>query len=265
MERRRGPGGQTMPQRRRARSPSGLTLMWALGLGGCAAKPACEGEGPGRAGSDVVQLQTDDGLCLAADLIRAEPGAPAVVLLHMTPLSWDRGSWPTAFLDELAAAGAWVLNVDRRGAGGSEGEPEDAFFGEGGRLDVAAAAARLDAEGAGALHLVAASNGTTSALDYAVWALGGGAAPPAGLLMLTGGDYTENQTPLSALAASGTPLTLVYAADEAAWSDAQRGLDPGGWSWDEAAPTGHGTHLFEEVPGLGARIVDHLGLDPAGR
>lgn len=192
----------------------------------------------------VVELATRDGLTLQAELRHASgPGRPAVVLLHMIPPANDRSNWPEAFLQALEAQDWGVLNIDRRGAGGSEGEPTDAYEGELGRYDVEAAVLRLQADGYGPVGIMGASNGTTSMIDYTAWAGGEGLPEPAVLGFLTGGLYTENQTPMSAI----TPWPCVFTTQtsENAWTEAQRALDPGTWTFHEYLGAGHGTQMLE--------------------
>ena len=83
---------------------------------------------------------------------------------------------------------------DRRGTGNSGGVAQDAFVGEAGRYDVEACVVHLMEEGVRNISIVAASNGTTSALDYAVWAPVEGLETPLSMVFMTGGNYTENNT-----------------------------------------------------------------------
>ena len=158
-----------------------------------------------------VVFKTDDGVTLQADYYPSEHGhAAAVILLHMIPPNWDRTSYPSAFIDQLVGAGFSVLNVDRRGAGGSGGIATEAYVGPGGALDVKAAVGFLATQpcrfAEQKLVVVGASNGTTSALDYAVLAqrkqVTQGAVTPAtppvaALVFLSPGPYTEKQNPFA--------------------------------------------------------------------
>jgi pimeloyl-ACP methyl ester carboxylesterase len=190
---------------------------------------------------------SDLGLRLVGDL-RAAPacGDPAVLLLHMIPPANDRTNWPADFQDDLRDAGFAVLAIDRRGAGDSEGDPEDAYLGPRGWLDAHAAARFLRDEGYGALVILGASNGTTTMIDYAVRARGEGLAVPAGLGFLTGGPYTESQTPMSRV--PPVPAIFTYSTAERAWSVAQQPLDPGSWTFHEYPDGDHGTRILDAAP-----------------
>ncbi|MEZ4320144.1 MAG: hypothetical protein R3F61_21875 [Myxococcota bacterium] len=194
----------------------------------------------------VVSLETRDGVTLVGDLVPGTAGAGGVVLLHMTPLGgWNRTDWPASFVEKLTGAGFTVLALDRRGAGDSGGVAEDAFDGPAGKYDVEAAVLELQRIGAGPLAIVGASNGTTSALDYAAWAGSEGLPEPVALGFMTGGAYTENQTAMSALT---VPAVFTYSTAERAWSVDQQPLDPGSWSFLEYADGAHGTQMFAAAP-----------------
>ena len=210
---------------------------------------ACE---PGKS---VVPLTTSDGVALEADLYtNGEEEGPGVVLLHMIPPSNDRSNYPQSFIDALVARGITVLNVDRRGAGASKGDPKEAYEGPKGKLDVEAAITflskgpcRVDAS---RIALVGASNGTTSAVDYAVTAHVDPNWPrPAGIVMLTGGPYTENQHSIAGHAAAlSMPLLFVYSVEEREWSEAQKEFAGASWSFSIYKDGAHGTKMFEAVP-----------------
>lgn len=209
----------------------------------------------------VIDLPTRDGITLVADYWQADPGSPAVVLLHMVPPSNDRTTWPLPFVRDLAAQGWSVIRLDRRGAGDSEGVAEEAYLGEKGRYDVEAAVLRLEADGAGDLAIIGASNGTTSMLDYTVWAPGEGLPPPVALGFMTGGTYTENNTPMSSLPA--IPAVFTYSTAERDWSVAQQGLDPGSWTFLEYPAGDHGTRMFDAAPEVRPDLVEFF-LDKLG-
>ncbi len=216
-------------------------------------------DGPPPGEIETVTLTTRDDVALVADVVSGEAGAPGVVLLHMTPVGgWNRTDWPNAFLTELNDRGWWVLALDRRGAGDSEGVPEEAFEGETGRYDVEAAVLELESRGIGDLAVIGASNGTTSALDYADWAPGEGLKTPAALGFMTGGAYTENQTQMEALATLQTPAVFTYSTAERGWSVDQQPLDPGGWSFLEYEDGAHGTQMFDAAPEVTADIGSFL-------
>lgn len=199
--------------------------------------------------AEVVTLTTSDAIQLEADLRVGGAGSPTVVLLHMIPPSNSRTNYPPELIEALVQAGFTVLNVDRRGAGGSGGTARDAYIGPGGALDVAAAVdflsghpCRLDL---GRLTLVGASNGTTSALDYAV--THGDRPAPARVVFLTGGRYTEAQHALRASQAALPQLLFVWDRGEQpakTWAEGFQSGAPVGWQFDEYTGGGHGTRLL---------------------
>jgi len=215
--------------------------------------------------ASVVTFMTDDGVTLEADLhTTGSPDSPAVVLLHMIPPTHDRTNYPLEFRELLVDAGFTVLNVDRRGAGGSEGVAADAYEGLSGKLDAAASIAALAAlpcpVDATRTAIVGASNGTTTAVDYTVDVASSDLAPlPMGLVFLTGGAYTENQHTLSdQLATLGPlPILFVYAHDEVAWSAQYEGASDS-WTHSEFAVSGHGTFLFGAAPESMTLVRDYL-------
>ena len=230
------------------------------GGGGPDASPGCGASEP-----RVVTFTTDDGVTLEADLHPpTAPDAGAVVLLHMVPPGNDRTNFPLAFRTLLAQTGLAVLNVDRRGAGGSGGVAKEAYTGPNGRLDVKGAIAYLRALPCppARIGIVGASNGTTSALDYAALAATDATDPrPAALVFLTGGTYTENQTSLtdSTPLLADTPLLLVYSTAEKAWSAGFVDGAPAAWVFQEYDPGGHGTLMFDIQPGSMTLVADFLG------
>jgi pimeloyl-ACP methyl ester carboxylesterase len=202
----------------------------------------------------VIDLLTRDGIDLEADYYpAASAGRPGVVLLHMTPVAYDRTSWQADFIDTLNGEDWSVIVPDRRGAGGSGGVAEDAFFGEYGRYDVEAAVLKLQEDGAGALGIVGASNGTTSMIDYADWADGEGLPVPVVLGFLSGGSYTENNTSMDTVTA---PAFFAYPSSEASWNEVQVARDPGTWSFEEVAGSDHGTWMFDTYPALMGTVRD---------
>lgn len=207
-------------------------------------------------GVEVVTFDTSDGVTLEADYYGVE-GAPAFVLLHMIPPGNDRTNWPSAFVEALQAEGWAVLAVDRRGAGGSAGSAQEAYEGPNGRLDVDAAVRFVTERGHGPVALVGASNGTTSLLDYTVWAEANDRPVPVGLGFMTGGTYTENQNAMEDL--PEIPSVFTYSTGERAWSEDQRPLDPGTWSFLEYDGGAHGTRMFEAKPRVTRNLVDFFG------
>jgi pimeloyl-ACP methyl ester carboxylesterase len=198
----------------------------------------------GLAFASTETLTTRDHVALAADVHLGEPGAAGVILLHMIPPHWDRTSWPIDVVKSLTDRGWSVCVPDRRGAGESKGKAKQAYEGEKGRYDVEACVKRLSAHGLGKLAVVGASNGTTSMIDYASWAASEKLPEPVLLGFMTGGTYTENNTPVSSV--HRIPAVVMSSTEERAWSAKQNGVK--GWTVVEY-PTGtHGTKLFESVP-----------------
>ncbi|MEZ4268541.1 MAG: hypothetical protein R3F39_19420 [Myxococcota bacterium] len=214
----------------------------------------------------VVTFQTDDGQTLAADFHpTGTANGPAVVLFHMIPPGNDRTNYPADFRSLLVSRGIAVLNVDRRGAGASSGKAIDAYQGPNGKLDVKAAMAFLATAPCpidmNRVGLIGASNGTTSVLDYTVYAATDPTSPaPAALVFLTGGTYTENQNSINANLEllSPLPLLFVYASNEATWSKAFELIGSMAWRFEQYTPGGHGTQMFGIQPKSPAMVVDWL-------
>ena len=235
------------------RRPAALALL-ALMTAACRGDDDCAKDASAAAGATLATLETRDGVCLSGDLWTGAKGAGGVVLLHMNPEANDRSNWPVPFLQGLADRGLYVLSIDRRGTGQSGGVATDAFDGDKGRYDVEAAVDALSDEGMGKLAIISASNGTTSAVDYAAWSARDEALT--GVVLMTGGTYTENQTSMDDYAAEALPTLFVVATDEAEWTDAQLSRDPGSWAWVEPAATGHGTHIFAESGDVQGIVTD---------
>lgn len=201
----------------------------------------------------VITVETRDEVTLEGDWWAGDPGAPGFVLLHMIPPANDRTGWPRWFEKDLVREGYAVLAIDRRGAGGSEGVAVEAYEGPNGKYDVEACVVYLLDQGAGSVVIVGASNGTTSMIDYAVWAPDEGLAEPRALGFMTGGTYTENQTLMADV--PKVPAVFTYSTAEAAWSVAQQALDPGSWSFLEYPDGAHGTGMFDAAPEVGDDLV----------
>ena len=234
-------------------------LLLTAALAGCGADADCAKDAASPSGADAVGFLTEDDVCLVADHYRGSAGAPAVLFLHMTPLEWDRRSWSADFLRTVFTEGWTVLNLDRRGAGNSEGEARDAFEGDGGEKDVRAAVNYLTEQGVGPLAIVAASNGTTSALDYTVTAASQGQVEPVSIVMMSPGTYTENQHSIDDLASQNTPVLFQYDPTEGLWIDSEYDdLDPGDWERIEYDGAGHGTQMLDHNIDVQADIIDFL-------
>lgn len=226
--------------------------MWLVALVACSGADP-DTDTPLPPGVETVTLTTRDGVDLVGDVHPAAAAGPGVVLLHMNPAGgFDRADWPQSFVDRLTGAGHHVLALDRRGAGDSGGVAEDAFEGPAGKYDVEAAVLELASRGASPIALVGASNGSTSALDYVVWAPSEGLPEVAAIAFMTGGGYTENQNPMSTL--GDVPAVFTYSTAERAWSVAQQPLDPGTWEFREYPEGDHGTRMFAAAP----EVEEHL-------
>ncbi|MCB9677249.1 MAG: alpha/beta fold hydrolase [Alphaproteobacteria bacterium] len=217
--------------------------------------PVAEVEPPAPSVKHTETLQTRDGIELEADIWLGEPGANGVVLLHMIPPHWDRTSWPTSFVEMLSKQGWSLCVVDRRGSGKSGGAPTDAYQGEKGKYDVEACVKRLQAHGLGKLGIVGASNGTTSMLDYAVWAPGEGLPEPAVLGFMTGGPYTENQT--GVVLVEHIPAVFTFSQAEREWSGGLKGVSPK-WTFHEYLTGDHGTKMFDVRPDVAHDLLRGL-------
>ncbi len=220
-------------------------LPFVVVLAGCpSVDPAPEGE-------SVVTFETSDGETLEADWFPAESdGAGVVVLLHMIPPSNDRTGYPPRVREALHELGVNVLNVDRRGAGGSTGDAEAAYEGPGGQLDVEAAATYAFEQGADPdrMVLVGASNGTTSVFDYVVGRDGSVFPTPAAVVLMSPGTYTENQHAFPTEQADwlwnlSWPWLWLYPTDEP-YSEAFVPDAPGAWRFVQDG-TEHGTNMFD--------------------
>ncbi|MEN0061911.1 MAG: hypothetical protein AAGA48_07140 [Myxococcota bacterium] len=213
---------------------------------------------PGPGDAEVVTLTTRDDVSLEADFYAADgTGGPAFVLLHMIPPGNDRGNWPASFISALSEEGWAVLALDRRGAGNSGGNATEAYTGPSGKYDVEAATLFLADRGYGDVAIIGASNGTTSMIDYTVWAGDNDRTVPVALGFMTGGNYTESQTEMSTV--PQLPSVFTFSTAERAWSEDQRDLDPGTWSFQEYDGGAHGTRMFDAKPDVTADLVGFFG------
>lgn len=227
--------------------------------------------GPGDAGfgcaiaePTVVTFTTDDGLMLEGDLyLSGQPDGASAVLLHMIPPSNDRSNYPRAFIDALVQRCITVLNVDRRGAGGSEGVATDAYLGPNGSLDAKGAIEFLLALPSSPDPLrtavVGASNGTTTLLDFTVFSqVARIVETPAAVVLLSGGTYTENQNTIADTMLSEVPAFFAYPSSERAWNEALQPGAPAVWSFREFSPGAHGTNLFGANPESIAEVASFV-------
>lgn len=229
--------------------------MWLAMAFACGAKDPEVELAPGqRPASGEVHLETRDGVSLVGDrFVASTAGRPGVLLLHMIPPQFDRTSWPDDFVARLHGHDWNVLVLDRRGAGDSGGEAEEAYDGEKGRYDAEAAVKSLAELGLGPLVIVGASNGTATMLDYAAWGPTEGLPGPVALGFLSGGDYTEANTAMSQIPA--VPAYFAYPAEEAAWNDVQkRHASAATWEFKVYDPGDHGTKMFGKVEAFDADL-----------
>ena len=222
-------------------------------------EPACAAAGVVTA--EVLTLTTRDGVALEADRYAGQPGCPGIVLLHMIPPSNTRADWPDNFISKLTAHGWSVLALDRRGAGGSAGEPVDSYQGTGGAYDAEAAVGAHTQIGAEGMVLIGASNGTTSVLDYAIWAPTEGLPEAVAMGFMTGGSYTESQNDMAD--APDIPAVFTFSTAENGWSLEQENLSRDNWTMLEYPGGAHGTQMFSAKPAVKGDIeswlVDVLG------
>ncbi len=211
--------------------------------------------------SQVVTFTTSDGVTLEADFLPSgQVGGKAAVLLHMIPPSNDRSNYPRSFIDALAGAGYTVLNVDRRGAGNSGGDPQAAYEGPAGKEDARAAVGFLGASSCavpeGEIVFVGASNGTTTAVDYTVEAT----ARPKALVLLSPGTYTENQNRFADHhpRLPQMPIFFGYPDGERDWPQSVRGQGGKQWVFEEYDGGGHGSRLFDTSPQVTSDILAFL-------
>ena len=254
---------------------AGLATVW---LSACGGGRAAVDSGPEpradaivdtecvAAGPQARTLTTEDGVELIADLYTTGTvGDPGVILLHMIPPSNTKDNYPATFIEPLVARGLQVINVNRRGAPGSGGVASDAYLGDNGKYDALAARDFLVghpcAVPSDAIGVIGASNGTTTALDFAVYAAERAEIDqPAAMVFLSGGSYTENQhTVAESLAQlSAVPVHFAFPSAEAAWNRDIEALGVGAWSFVEYNPGDHGTRLLDAAPTSGPDAIDFL-------
>lgn len=221
---------------------------------------------PGQAdpAAKDVTFKTRDGVTIFATYFEPEkPGRrPSVILLHM--LNRTRADW-SAFARRLAREGYAVLALDLRGHGQSlEGAgPWMGFSPDQFRAmveDVASAhrflrdAPRADA---GRLALIGASIGANVALQY-----GSRSLEVKTLVLLSPGLNYRGVTTEDAVGPWGKrPLLIVASREDRYSAQSSRRLDRLAQGrhrlilFDRA---GHGTRMFEKVPGLEKTLLEWL-------
>ncbi len=211
-----------------------------------------------------LTLHTDDGVALAADLyVSSTLNSPTVILLHMIPPSNSKANYPPAFAQAIQSRGMTVLNVNRRGAPGSEGVAVDAYTGPSGKLDAKAAYDFLRTQcGSSSYAIVGASNGTTTAIDFAVFAgETDGVDAPQAIVALSGGPYTESQNRISdKLSSLPNAAYFAYPESEAMWNIGIRSLNSS-WLFQSYSPGAHGTGLLSSNPEIVGTLVEFLAAN----
>ena len=222
---------------------------------------SCVAEGPTE-----VTLTTEDGVELIADsYTTGVAGSPGVILLHMIPPSNSKSNYPAAFIEPLVQRGFNVINVNRRGAPGSGGVASEAYTGPNGKFDAKAGyeflVGHACATPAAAIAVVGASNGTTTTIDFSVYAAATtGVEQPAALVLLSGGTYTEGQNTISGNldALDNHPVWLGYPTAEASWNLGVEAVAPQDWQFVEYSPGSHGTLLFGSDSDSITNVIDFI-------
>lgn len=216
--------------------------------------------------SEVVVLITEDGIKLEAEShLSGVANSPAVVLFHMSPPDNDRSNYPHSLVQAFLSRGISVLNLDRRGAGASGGNPIEAYRGPRGKLDAQAAFAfyanhpcPIDLE---RIVYIGAGTGTTTVLDYTIHAAAGTALSlPRALVFLTGGAYTENQNkifPNRALL-ERLPMLLIYSDRDRRWSEWLAHDKPASWEFHQYDGEAFGTEMFSARPEAIMDVVEFV-------
>lgn len=209
-------------------------------------------------GAEILTLTTRDAVSIEADYWAASSDErPAVVLVHMDPSSGaNRSNWDGTYLQLLIDSDWHVLVPDRRGTGGSTGDAKEAFETVKGSYDIEACVGHLPVEAA-SLSLVAASNGTTSMIDYVAQATDEGWRPPDTMQFLSVVSSTTNNHAIEDVPL--LPALFSYPANEADNNEAWQSANSGNWEFEGYDPGDHGTRMFQNTPELPADM--HAWLD----
>ncbi|MCB9557882.1 MAG: hypothetical protein H6707_17350 [Deltaproteobacteria bacterium] len=219
-----------------------------------------------QAGRFVAKLKATDGVTLAGDFYATgKRQRSAVILLHDLPGRLDRRAFALTFIEMLREKGLNVLSLDRRGSGQSAGQAKDASKGPRGKLDVVAAYEYLvghDCQIDGRqIALVAAGDGTASALDYTVLAK---TSPkyewPRALVLISAGAATEQQHRIDDHRdlLESIPLLFVYGERDATWPLGLRADAPSDWQFASFAERLAGTRLLSAQRRVQTTIGDFL-------
>lgn len=215
----------------------------------------------------VVKFQTSDSMEIVGDYFDAPKSsqpAPAALLIHM--FRTDRSTWKP-LIAPLRAAGFAVLAIDLRGHGDSARahldelkprlERQDPGVFRDMLRDVEAAHGwLLSQEGVDKARfvVVGASVGASLAIDYAARD-----RSVDGVVMLTPGTgYMGLDSVTPAMRYGARPVLLVSVEDDRRAVDLLAKMNPGATSHVEGRGTGHGTRIFEVVPGMTGRVVEFL-------
>jgi pimeloyl-ACP methyl ester carboxylesterase len=153
-----------------------------------------------QAGDTRVHMKTRDGVSLYG--VEVGSGTTGVVLGHQ--YFSDHCEF-MAFARELAGLGYRALSIDFRGNGLSGTGRSNRLD-----LDVAAAVARLRADGATRMELVGASMGGTAALVAGSWV-----RPTVdGIVSLSGPDYFRGMNATKAVERSRVPVRFLVSRDD---------------------------------------------------
>ena len=215
--------------------------------------------GPGRAGAaaadpciqpgdTAVRMKTKDGVSIYG--LEVGTGTTGVVLGHQ--YFSDHCEF-AALARELAAHGLRALTIDFRGNGLSA-------TGSSNRLDVdvAAAVARLRADGAMRVELVGASMGGTAVLVAGSWIR----PAVAGIVSLSGPDYFRGLNALRAVERSKVPVRFLVSRDDRPFAADATTLMRNAAAQDRAilryTAAGHGSSILA-VPSAHAYVLAFLG------
>ena len=215
----------------------------------------------------VVRFQTTDGMEIVGDFLEARKSAqpaPAALLIHM--FRTDRSTWKP-LLAPLHAAGFVVLAIDLRGHGDSARaqwselkprlERQDPGVFRDMLRDVEAAHVWLlgqDGVDKARFVVVGASVGASLAIDYAARD-----RSVDGVVMLTPGTgYMGLDSVAPIMRYGARPVLLVSVEDDRRAVDLLAKMNPGATAHVEGRGTGHGTRIFEVVPGMTDRVAEFL-------
>ncbi len=198
-------------------------------------------------GDTPVRMQTRDGVTIYG--LEVGTGTTGVVLGHQ--YFSDHCEF-MAFARELAGLGYRAISIDFRGNGLSPTGRSNRLD-----LDVAAAVARLRADGATRVKLVGASMGGTAALVAGSW------IRPAvdGIVSLSGPDYFRGMNALRAVKRSKAPVRFLVSRDDRPFAANATELMRSSASRDRAivryTAAGHGSSILS-VPSAHSYVLAFL-------